>query len=173
MADEPPWLKYLKPTSDGPWAKYQGGASQSAAPVTLGGDSAVGEPTASSTRPSWIDSLLGGAQHAAGGVVAGGRQLASRIPGVPSLTGETPQMADKAAIERQRAYMGPAAPGPGKPLSPARANPGWARTGEFAGDAAVTAPAALISGGASVPGMIARGALSGAVGALPQPVLER
>ncbi len=175
MAEEPPWLKYVKPTADGPWAKYQGGSGQpsptESIPRDLGGDTG-GETTAKSTRPSWVETLFTSAQHGAGDVVAGGRQLASRIPGVSSLTGETPQMADQAARQRQSAYMGPFAPGPGQPLSPARANPTTARIGDFAGGAAATAPAALISGGASIPAMAARGALAGAAGAAPQPVLE-
>ncbi len=141
------------------------------APRDLGGDTGS-TTTATSTRPSWIESLLSGAKQGAGDVVAGGRQLASRIPGVSSLTGETPQMADRAVQERERSYMGPFAPGPGQPLSPARSNPTAAGAGRFAGGAAATAPAALISGGASVPAMMARGALSGAAGALPQPVLQ-
>ncbi len=145
---------------------------QSGPPVTLGGDTAGGEPTASSTRPGWIESLLSGAKQGVGDPIAGGRELASNIPGGPAVTGQTPDQALQAVQGRERSYLGPFAPGPGERLSPARANPMTAGVGRFLGNAAATAPAALISGGASVPAMMARGALSGAAGAMPQPVLQ-
>jgi len=89
-------------------------------------------------------------------------------------TGETPEQADLAIRQREQEYRGPYAPGPGQPLSPARANPKMAGLGEFTGEAAATIPLAF---GASRGGARTRigvgAAAGGAAGALSPVTSER
>jgi hypothetical protein len=148
-----------------------GDTSVPSAPTRLSG---VPESEPAVEQPGIATSLWQGLLHGLGNPAAAMRQLGSRAPGAPAVTGEDPQAADAAIRQRDQDYRGPYAPGPGKPLSPARANPTAAGIGEFLGEAAMTIPLAL---GASRGGAAARvgigAATGGAAGALNPVTSER
>lgn len=134
--------------------------------------SARGAKLSESGQPGMMESLWAGLVHGAGNMAMGARQLGARVPGMSAVTGETPQGADAAAMQRQKDYQGPFAPGPGEALSPSRANPRTAAAGEFLGEAGVTAPLALASGGAGLGARVGMGALQGAIGGALNPAVS-
>jgi len=117
-----------------------------------------------------VQSLWQGLLHGFTNPRAALRQMGARS----GATGETPEQADLAIRQREQEYRGPYAPGPGQPLSPARANPKMAGLGEFTGEAAATIPLAF---GASRGGARTRigvgAAAGGAAGALSPVTSER
>lgn len=107
-----------------------------------------------------LGALWGGLVHGGGNILTGARQLASRIPGMPEATGETPQGADLAAQRRQRSYLA-------DPVT--RSHPVASAIGEVGGEMGATLPLGLIRGATLGRGLLA-GAAGGAAGGALSPV---
>src|SRR6185295_6600746 len=135
MSDLPPGVRVIPPEAMPPGVR-----------VIPPAETAAGAPEAPVEQPGMVQSLWQGLLHGLGNPGAALRQLGARSPEAF----ETPQQADLATRQREQEYRGPYAPGPGQPLSPARAHPYAAGTGEFIGESAATLPLGLLGRGASI-----------------------
>lgn len=119
--------------------------------------------------PSRLEAVWEGLKQGATDILYGGAQIGARMGpeiGDPYTTGEQQrglqQRVDAATRAREQAYQ----------RDPAvRAHPFFAGGGRLGGTLATSAPLALLpAGGATLPGRMAMGALTGAAGAATQPV---